>query len=137
MVRRPGHRGAFLFFLAILDLVYAWGLHLTATPQRAAADLYLPWSTWEVSWMLTGIFCAAGAFLRRDRGSFVLAAMLDFSWGGVSLANWLGGSLPNGWLSAVVWMAFSATVLIISSWPDPKTRELEYPLPERFREEGT
>lgn len=91
-----------------------------ATPQQIRAEhLLLPRDVWASIWGGTGIICLTSAMLSRDRIAFTLAAALKLAWGGISLYGWVSGVLPNGWLSTVVWFSFSATVLIISSWPEP------------------
>lgn len=133
----PGRRGAFLIFLAILDMVYAWALYKYATPQEAAVNaLLLPWQVWAPIWGSVGLVCLGSAFLKKDRIAFSLAAALKFAWGGVSFIQWMRNLEPNGWLSTVVWVAFSATVLIISSWPEPAPLPEHPSLPERFQKEG-
>lgn len=135
---RPGHRGAFLLFLAVLDLVYGWALYKTQAPQQTARmvdeALLLPWQVWACLWGFCGFVCLFSAFSVKDRLGFALAATLKFSWGGVSLIEWIRDLDPNGWLSAVVWLSFSATVLIISGWPEP-IQLVEPALPDLHRNE--
>lgn len=121
-----GRRGAFLLFLSILDFVYAWALHRQAAPQTIA--LLAP-EVWVWMWAAVGLVCLVSAFIRRDRVAYSLAAALKCAWAGVSAYQWAEGRLPEGWLSAVVWLAFSGTVLIISSWPEAR-KLIEPPDPE-------
>jgi hypothetical protein len=114
-----GRRGSFLLFLAVLDFVYAWALKLEDTPQQVQKpDFILPWQAWAIWWLTTGVVVMVGAFLRKDVWAFSFAALLKGAWASVSLALWIQGRQPNGWLSAAVWMAFAGTVLVISSWPE-------------------
>lgn len=119
MTRRAGRRGAFLAFLAILDWAYGYSLYETAAPQRRL-DLLLPWQAWAVIWLATGAVCAAGVFLPagRDRWSFSAAALLKGAWGALFIRVWLYDSLPRGWVSVIIWLAFAATVLLVSGWPE-------------------
>lgn len=115
--RRAGRRGAFLAFLAVLDVAYGYSLFVTAAPQRAF-DLLLPWQAWGIIWMVTGAVCASGIFARRDRLQFTAAAGLKAAWGCLFADIWIEQHYPRGWVSVVVWLAFAATVLIISGWPE-------------------
>lgn len=115
LVHRVGRRGAFLLFLFILNMVYAWALHQEVAPQTAA--LLSP-EAWSWAWFGVGVVCGISAFTRRDRVAYTLAAALLCGWAGVSAYQWVEGKLPEGWLSTVVWLAFSGTVLIVSSWPE-------------------
>jgi hypothetical protein len=115
--RRAGRRGAFLAFLAVLDLAYGYSLFATAAPQRAY-DLFLPWQAWGIIWMATGAVCASGVIARRDRAQFTAAAALKAAWGFLFADIWLVQGIPRGWVSVVLWLAFAATVLIIAGWPE-------------------
>ena len=114
---RTGRRGLFLLFLAVLDLAYGWSLYATAGPQRQL-DLLLPWQVWGLVWCATGLVCAAGAFMRHDRIPYAVAAMLKTAWAAVFLLDWING-YPRGWVAVAVWAAFAATVVMVSSWPEP------------------
>lgn len=124
MARRVGRRGAFLAFLALLDLAYGWSLLETTPAQQRALDLLLPWQAWAVIWLIVGAVCAAGTLLRTgaDRLAFSLAAALMTCWALVFVRVWLYDHLPRGWVSVVIWLAFAAVVLLVSSWPEPPRR---------------
>jgi hypothetical protein len=116
-----GRRGAFLLFLATLDFVYAWALRLQVTPQQSHGphlNYLLPVWVWGWIWFTTGLIVLGGAFARNDVWAFVCASLIKTAWAGLSFTLWVRGLQPNGWLSAVVWLAFAATVLLISSWPE-------------------
>jgi hypothetical protein len=116
--RMLGHRGAFLLFLAVLDISYGYSLEATAAPQRLW-DLFLPWEWWGGIWIAVGAVCAASAFLPADRVAFGAAAALKTGWAAVMADVWLFQDVPRGWVSAVVFGCFALAILDVSSWPDP------------------
>ena len=127
LARRAGRRGAFLAFLAILDLAYGYSLLATAAPQRAF-DLLLPWQAWGAIWLAVGAACAAGIFARRDRVAFTAAAVLKAAWGLLFADVWLVQHYPRGWVAVAVWLAFAGAVLIIAGWPEAVTvRDVPHP----------
>lgn len=126
-----GYRGTFLLFLAVLDLAYGWSLWVAPPRQQASADLVLGWHAWGAIWAAAGIVCAAGAPLRRDRFAYTTAAALKAAWASVAVRLWLFGHDPRAWVGALIWIAFGATVLVISSWPEPVLVPADLPpLPE-------
>ena len=118
VARRAGRRGAFLGFLAVLDLAYGYSL-LTATgAQRRQLDLLLPWPAWGWAWVAVGVICAAGALATADRLAFTAAAALKAAWAATWAVVWLIEGIPRGWVSVVVWGCFALVVLVVSSWPE-------------------
>ena len=124
VARRIGRRGAFLAFLALLDAAYGYSLLETAAAQRRQLDLLLPWQAWGIIWLSTGAACAAGMMLRTgaDRAAFAAAAVLKTCWAAVFVRVWLLDHVPRGWVSVVIWLAFAAVVLLVSSWPEAPRR---------------
>ena len=123
MRHRAGHRGAFLTFLALLDIIY--GYSLLVIPARSRVyDLLLPWQAWGVIWLAAGIICAAGALLPTgaDKIPFALEAALFTGWAAVFTRVWAYDHVPRGWASPVIWLAFAAVVLVVASWPEPPRR---------------
>ena len=118
LVTRVGRRGAFLAFLAVLDLAYGYSLFAASAPQRLV-NLLLPWQAWGVIWMVVGVACLTGVFALRDRVQFTLAATLKGAWGLLYVDVWLVQGLPRGWVSVVLWLAFALTVVLVSGWPEP------------------
>jgi hypothetical protein len=111
-----------LLFLSVLDFVYAWALRLQDTPQQAHdphLNYLMPVWAWGWVWFTAGLIVLIGAFIKKDVWAFVAASLIKTAWGSLSLILWLQGAQPNGWLSAVVWWSFAATVLVIASWPEP------------------
>lgn len=116
--RHVGRRGAFLAFLAVLDLAYGYSLFVTAAPQRQV-NLLLPWQVWGYIWAGVGVVCLSGVFVRVDRVQFAAAAALDAAWGLLYLHVWLVQNAPRAWVAVVIWLSFAVTVLIVSGWPEP------------------
>jgi len=116
--RRSGRRGAFLAFLAVLDLTYGYSLYVTAAPARAF-DLFLPWEAWGGIWMAVGVLCLTQILARRDRVAFTAAAMLKGGWAVLFADVWIFQHSARGWTAVVVWAAFAGAVLIVSGWPEP------------------
>lgn len=121
---RIGRRGAFLLFLATLDILYAGSL---AHPPKEAArsstvtfvDGVAPLWAWAALWAAVGVVCAVGAFARRDRWAFAAAMTLKVLWGTTFLLGWALLHLDRGWVSAAIFLPFAAVVLLIATWPEP------------------
>lgn len=121
VARRTGHRGAFLLFLAVLDVCYGYYLWAAPAPQRHL-DLFLPWQGWALVWTVVGAACLAGAVVVRDWWAFTAATLIKAAWAAVSCDTWLVQGVALGWISAVIWGCFALTVLVVSSWPDVPVR---------------
>jgi len=113
---RIGRRGTFLLFLAVLDLAY--GYSLETSPLRDNSVLFLPLRVWTVAWYVTGVLCFGSAFAKLDRIGFTVAAVLTTGWAGENFNAWLFGHEPRGWVAAVVFASFAATIVMVSSWPE-------------------
>ena len=119
-----GRRGAFLAFLTVLDVCY--GVALLTTQVRALRyvnpkpDFFLPLDFWGWIWIGIGIFVLTGALAKRDIIQFTAAALLKGVWAVLYADLWIIQHQNGAWISAVVWLAFSMTVLIIAGWPEPE-----------------
>jgi hypothetical protein len=115
--RRVGRRGAFLLFLAILDVVFA--SYLLNPPAGLPAQTYplLPGTVWGTWWAATGVVCIFGAFLKVDRVAYGLAALLKAAWGLRYAYLWYTG-VSESWAAMTVWLVFAVTVLIVAGWPE-------------------
>lgn len=122
LIDRVGHRGAFLLFLAVLDIAYGYSLWFTAAPQRLW-DLVLPWEWWAAAWIAVGIICAVNAFLAFDRIAFTAASALFTAWSAIMVYVWEFQDIPRGWVSAVVFGCFAITILIVSSWQESRRHD--------------
>ena len=125
VARRVGHRGAFLLFLALLDLVYAFGLAFP-TPQARRSPTYaflaeVPGSLylWAALWLIAGILCGIYAFRRRDAIGYFAAMFVKAIWALMFLLGWLFAGVERGYLSAAIWGAFAFIVWLIAGWPEP------------------
>jgi hypothetical protein len=122
--RRIGRRGAFLLFLAVLDLLYSFSLaHPPAESLRSPTVVFigdvLPLEAWAALWASVGVVCLVGAFGRKDRWAFAAAMFLKVLWGGTFLAGWLIAGLDRGWVSAGIWLPMAVLVYIIATWAEP------------------
>lgn len=122
--RRTGYRGKFLGFLAILDISVGYSL-LALSPSQRVVDLSFPYPVWGCLWLVTGVICAVQSMMSKDRPAFTLAAFLKASWAMVYARFVIAGTLPGAWISLIIWLTFAATVMMISSWPEP----LQPPVP--------
>lgn len=116
--RRVGRRGVTLLFLALLDLLYPIGLAGQPDSVRAGYEVIAPWQVWACLWVLVGLVCLIQAFAHWDRVAFTVAVAIKVAWGSVSLIAWVTGVSPRGWLPALVWLAFSGLIAVISTWPE-------------------
>ena len=123
LVRRVGHRGAFLLFLSLLDFLYGYSLFSTAR-QGSHLDLILSLQTWGIAWIVVGAVLLWGSFVRKDQFPFGLAATIKAAWAAAWVKIWLFSHvIPLAWVSVAIWTAFSALVVIVSTWPECSRRK--------------
>lgn len=123
--QRVGRRGAALLFFTLLDLVYAYALLAAPRPLTAFyawMDAILPLTVWATCWAAVGLICLVYAFLMRDTAAFMAAVALKVAWGMLAFFGWTGGTVPLGYLSAVIWLAFAAFVYLIAGGIPPAPR---------------
>src|SRR5687768_11084491 len=94
LIQHIGRRGAFLLFLALLDLIYGYSLLFpTLRSLTNPTTLFLveiaPLSVWGGLWLAVGILCLIFAFRRRDTIGFAAAMFLKVFWGLVFLFGWM------------------------------------------------
>lgn len=118
LVRMVGRRGAFLLFLALLDVLYGYSIAVSPAPQEQAYSLILPARVWAVAWIAAGVVCAASAPARRDWPGYTAAAVIKMSWAALWARLWIVGGFPRGWVSLVVWAAFAGVVVMVAGWPE-------------------
>lgn len=111
-----GRRGAFLTFLALLDLLFGYAL---LHPHVLMFDSYLPARVWAALWGVTGLVCLIQAFMKWDRIAFTLAIGMKIAWGMLMFRWWIYNGLPLGWISVVIWWGFAATVGVVAGWAEP------------------
>lgn len=124
LVHKVGRRGAFLTFLALLDLVYAYSLFFpTEQSRRNPTSLFLadiaPLWFWGVLWGAVGLACAFFVFRRKDAPAFAAAMFIKVLWSLTFLIGWIVGLVERGYLSTAIWGAFALVVALISTWPEP------------------
>jgi len=118
-----GRRGVCLLFLAILDIIYAYGL-ANPTPRSLTnpTTLFLidimPLVAWAVIWGTVGACCVIFAFQPRPRDipAFVLAIGLKTFWALVFLGGQVVNRVERGYLSTTIWGAFALFILVIAGW---------------------
>lgn len=125
LASRIGRRGAALLFFALLDEVYAFAL-LTAprplTTFYAWMDEIMPLPVWAACWAAVGLICLGFAFALRDTAAFMAAVAIKVGWGLPALFGWIGGAVPLGYVSAVIWLGFAAFVYLIAGGIPPPLR---------------
>ena len=114
---RVGRRGSALLFFAFLDAVYCYGL---LTAPRPLVPFYkwmaeiMPLGTWAACWGTVGVICLLYAFRQYDTPAFMFAVGLKVGWGLLSFWGWAAGAIDRGYVSAAIWLAFSAFVYLIA-----------------------
>jgi hypothetical protein len=123
--RHVGRRGAFLLFLALVDVVLGYGLTQPLPLGLSAAAVYkpftdiLPLTVWAWWWLTVGAACAAAALYHTIRPvAFGLAAMMKAAWSIGYLAGW-HDKLPlyaRGYQTAAIFVTLAGVVLLVSNW---------------------
>jgi hypothetical protein len=121
---RLGYRGAFLLFLALVDVVYGWFLiNPTSESQRTSAFQWrahiMPPAAWGAIWLTVGIVLLISAFMRQDRIGYALAIALKVGWVFVSAAGGVTGHVEGAWTTVVIWGVFAGLTLLESGRPEP------------------
>jgi hypothetical protein len=122
--RRVGRRGSALLFFAVLDLIYSFSLYHPA-PRAAATPAFVfiagivPLWAWATLWLVVGLLCLVGAFVREDSFAWAAAMLLKVLWGSVFLTGWWLAGLERGWVSAAIWLCSAALVALLAGWPEP------------------
>lgn len=124
LIHRIGRRGAFLLFLALLDLIYGFSFMFPPQipayyPTYAFLSSIMPLEAWGLLWMGVGVICLIFAFKKYDAPAYAAAMFLKSFWAAVFLLGWMFVGLDRGWVSATVWGAFAAVLALISTWPEP------------------
>jgi hypothetical protein len=125
-----GRRGAFLAFLAVLDVVIGYGLTqplpLGLTPRVLYAPMMdiAPLAVWAAWWVATGLLCAVAAVVYRLRWpTFGAAALVKTAWASCYLTGWVE-HLPlyaRGYQTALIYGLFAAVVMLIAGWRENGT----------------
>lgn len=115
ILHQAGRRGAFLLFLALIDTAYGYGL-LVSPAAGASLNLLLPPDVWGVLWLAIGVVCLSGVLKSYDRFQYTCSAVFKTLWALTLTRVWLAQQIPLIWLQAIIWLAFAATVVLISGW---------------------
>lgn len=117
LVHRIGHRGSFLLFLAVLDFLYGYSMIVSPIHKLPAL---LPLHIWGIIWICVGFIMIPGAFAKRDRVPYGVAATIKAAWAGQWVLIWLYDSkvVSNAWANVALWAAFSGIIVIVSTWPE-------------------
>lgn len=121
---RLGYRGAFLLFLALVDVVYGWFLiNPTDESQRTSAYEWrahiMPPQAWGAIWLTVGVVLLISAFMRQDRIGYALAVALKVGWVFVAAAGGVVGRVEGAWTTVVIWGVFAGLTLLESGRPEP------------------
>jgi hypothetical protein len=121
---RLGYRGAFLLFLAAIDVVYGWFLvnptpEQTRTSQFVWRDHIMPTEAWGVIWLTVAFILAVSAFLKQDRIGYAAAIALKLGWAFIAAVAALSGSVQGGWSSVAIWGGFAGLTIMESGRAEP------------------
>ncbi len=123
IIHRIGRRGAFLIFLAMLDLIYGYSLAFptvaaTNSPGLLFLASILSLKLWALLWATIGVICFVFAFKRKDAPGYASAMFLKILWAIIFLLGWLFAGIERGYLSTVIWGTFAGILGLIATWPD-------------------
>jgi hypothetical protein len=121
---RLGYRGAFLLFLALVDVVYGWFL-INPTDEARRTSAYewrshiMPPQAWGAIWITVGLVLLISAFMRQDRVGYALAVALKVAWVVVAAAGGASGHVEGAWTTVVIWGVFAGLTVLESGRPEP------------------
>lgn len=126
---RLGYRGAFLLFLAAIDLLYGWAamIHPTAESRLTSAfiwrDRFMPAEAWGSIWVVVGSALLISAFMRQDRIGYALAIALKIGWATVAALGGIIGHVQGAWSAVAIWGGVAGMTILVSGWPEPVRTE--------------
>lgn len=121
---RLGYRGAFLLFLALVDLVYGWFL-VNPTPEQVRTTQFewrahiMPTHAWGAIWLTVAVALLISAFMRQDRIGYALAIALKVGWAFVAAAGGITGHVQGSWTTVTIWGVFAGLTILESGRPEP------------------
>jgi hypothetical protein len=123
---RLGYRGAFLLFLAMIDLVYGWFLvnptdESINTSQFVWRDHIMPTQAWGVIWLAAAAVLVISAFVKQDRVGYAVAIGLKVGWAFIAAASAITGHVPGAWSAVAIWGGFACLTIMESGRPEPLT----------------
>ncbi|MEU6725455.1 hypothetical protein ABZ917_17245 [Nonomuraea wenchangensis] len=127
---RVGHRGAFLFGLAVLDYASAYRLAnpdptVVTSPAYEWLASLAPLPVWATAWSTVGTLALVQAFMQHDALAYGAAMALKVMWAGVYLLGWLVHDLPQGYFSVAIWAFAAWMVYVVATWPEPTLPDLD------------
>lgn len=123
--RHVGRRGAFLIFLALLDVVLGYAIVQPLPFGLTRAALYqpfveiMPLQAWAAWWMATGVLAGIAAVWTRLRPvAFGAGALIKIAWSLGYLIGWVERvpAFSRGYQTAAIYLSFGLVTLLISSW---------------------
>lgn len=123
--RHVGRRGAYLLFLALLDITVAYSLTQPLPLGLTRGQVYrpftdlAPFAVWVWTWAGVGLLAFAAAFVHGLRVAvFGAAALMKVAWAAGYLSGWVSGYplYTRGYQTAAIYVAFAAVTLIVSGW---------------------
>ena len=112
-----------MIFLSLLDLIYAYALAFpTLRALQNPTSIFLahvvPLEAWGSLWAAVGVLCLVYAFRLNDAPAYAAAMFLKMLWATTFFLGWILADVERGYLSAAIWGAFAAIVILIATWPD-------------------
>jgi hypothetical protein len=117
MLRRIGHRGAFLILLGLSFILYGLGIYQWPDADRHV-DLFLPYLNWAYIWIATGGFAILFAFSKRDKWAFAVTSLVSAWWALRWLHVWIVEHYSAALFPAGTWILISCIIVVVSTWPD-------------------
>lgn len=121
---RLGYRGAFLLFLAAIDVVYGWFL-INPTPEQARTtqfvwrDHILPSEAWGAIWLTVAAILVVSALMRQDRVGYAAAIALKVGWAFIAAMSGLTGHTQGSWTAVAIWGGFAGLTIMESGRAEP------------------
>lgn len=126
-----GRRGAFLLSVGLAWVGLGYSILSTPAPPAQVTGLTVILSvmslhSWGWVWTVSGILGIAFSGVRRvgrDQLGFTALAVPTAAWSAGYLADWLFiGGYPRGWVTATIYAALAASVIIAAGWPEVRRR---------------
>jgi hypothetical protein len=122
-----GRQGAFLLFLALLDVTIGYAMRQQPPLGLTSEQVYhpfvdiMPLPLWVAWWFATAALVATAALWHPLKpAAFGCAALLKSGWAMGYVVGW-AEHLPlfvRGYQSATIWAAFAALVVLVSGWQE-------------------
>lgn len=122
------HRGRFLVLFALIYMCFGYSYIVEAsTPARRETFGWMPhaipMTVLCVPWFIAAAIAVASAITYKqphtDRFGFMALVLVPVVWALMFLFSYFAGYAPTGWISTIIYGAFTAIVILTSSWPNP------------------